>query len=272
MNDGYIKVFRKILSWEWYDDVNTFKLWMHLLLIVNHKDNKWRGEVIKRGSTVTSYAQLSIQTGLTVQQVRTSLKKLQKTGEVTKVTSSKNTVIIVTNYDKYQDTNKQDNNQTNNELTNNQQSGNKQVTTNKNDKKDKNEKNDKNINNILSIPYDEIVELFNRKCKKLSSVIKLTDKRKKSIKARYEEYGNIDIFETLFDKANDSDFLCGENDKGWKANFDWLMNPNNMIKVLEDRYANKKSMWQELYEEVENEQERSFEFGDTHSNELCKFY
>lgn len=148
MNDGYIKVFRKILSWEWYDDVNTFKLWMHLLLIANHKDNKWRGEVIKRGSTVTSYAQLSVQTGLTVQQVRTSLKKLQKTAEVTKVTSSKNTVIIVTNYDKYQDSNKQDNKQINNVVTNNQQSSNKQVTTNNNDKKDKNDNNDKNIKDI----------------------------------------------------------------------------------------------------------------------------
>lgn len=217
--EGYIKLHRKFLSWEWYDEVNTFKLWIHLLLVVNHEDNKWRGEVIKRGSTVTSYAQLSAQTGLTIQQVRTALKNLQKTGEVTKVTTSKNTVIIVTNYDKYQGANKQTNNQ---------------LTTNKNDKKIKNDKNDNRI------PYQTIVEMYNSICKKLPKVVKLTDNRKVSIGARYKSYDyNLETFEKLFNKVNASDFLCGVNKKNWKADFDWLMNEQNMTKVLEDKYINK---------------------------------
>ncbi len=180
MNDGYIKVFRQILSWEWYDDVNVFKLWIHLLLIVNHKDNKWRGEIVKRGSTVTSYAQLSYQTGLSIQEVKTALKKLQKTGEVTKVTSSKNTVVIVTNYDKYQDTNKQSNNQSNKEsnqqLTNNQQDSNKVATTNNNDKNDKNDKKDKKENKET---YKEIVSRYTQNESLLSSLNDFIDMRKK---------------------------------------------------------------------------------------------
>lgn len=239
--EGYIKLHRKILTWEWYDEVNTFKLWIHLLLVVNHEDNKWRGEVIKRGSTVTSYAQLSAQTGLTIQEVRTALKNLQKTGEVTKVTTSKNTVIIVTNYDKYQEANKQTNNQSTDEITKCQQSANKQTnnqsTTNKNDKNIKNDKNDKN-NNI--IPYQKIVDLYHEICTRLPRVLKITDNRKKSIGARFKAYDyKLEVFEELFDKANDSDFLCGMNSNKWKANFDWLMNEQNMTKVLEDKYKNK---------------------------------
>ena len=92
---GYIKLHRKIVKWEWYDDLPTFKLFIHLLLKVNHEDTRWRGQVIKKGSCVTSYAHLSAQTGLSVQQVKTALKHLIETGDVTKLSTNKNTLIIV---------------------------------------------------------------------------------------------------------------------------------------------------------------------------------
>lgn len=144
---GYIKLHRKIVDWEWYDDLNTFKLWIHLLLKVNHEDKKWRGELVKRGSCISSYQSLSAETGLTVQQVRTSLNKLIETNDITKLSRTKNTLFIVTNYNMYQDsqqTDEQTNNmQDNKQSTNNQQTSNKQVTTNKNDKNVKNDKNEK---------------------------------------------------------------------------------------------------------------------------------
>lgn len=141
---GYIKLHRKIVDWEWYDDLNTFKLWIHLLLKVNHEDKKWRGELVKRGSCVSSYQSLSAETGLTVQKVRTSLSKLISTNDITKLSRTKNTLFIVTNYNLYQDSQQTDeqanNTQDNKQSTNNQQTTNKQVTTNKNDKNDKNVK------------------------------------------------------------------------------------------------------------------------------------
>lgn len=100
--EGYIKLHRKIIDWEWYTDVNTKCLFLHLMLMANHSDQKWRGETIKKGEFVTSLSHLSVQTGLSVQQVRTSLKKLQKTGDVTIKTTNKNTVIMVVKYDFYQ--------------------------------------------------------------------------------------------------------------------------------------------------------------------------
>lgn len=143
---GYIKLHRKIIDWEWYDDINTKTLFIHILLMVNFEDKKWRGELVKRGSFITSYQSLATQTGLTVQQVRTSLKKLITTNDVTKVTSNKNTVIIVPNYNLYQSLQQADEHTNNNEVTIKQQTNNKQVTTTKNEKNEKNKKNDKNVN------------------------------------------------------------------------------------------------------------------------------
>lgn len=104
--------------------------------------------------------------------------------------------------------------------------------------RDKSKEIDKEIN--IRVPYQEIVDLYNSICSRLPLIIKLTDKRKKSIGARFKECDNeLSVFETLFNKANESDFLCGINDRGWKCDFDWLMNQQNMAKVLEDRYVNK---------------------------------
>ncbi len=120
------------------DSYPEFKLFLHLLLTVNHTETVWHGEKIQRGCRVTSLASLSVETGLSIQQIRTAIKHLKSTGEVTSVGRAKNTLFIVLNYDLYQG----DNTITNNQVTNNQQTTNKQLTTNNNDKNEKNVKND----------------------------------------------------------------------------------------------------------------------------------
>ena len=82
-----------------------------------------------------------------MQKVRTSFKKLESTGEVTRTTTSKGTRVIVCNYNTYQSEEKETNKQSNKQLTNKQQTNNKQVTTNKNDKNDKND--NKNISPLI---------------------------------------------------------------------------------------------------------------------------
>ena len=73
MAGRFIKLYDKILSWEWYSDINTFRLFVHLLLKANYKDLNFEGRKILRGQLVTSLSSLSSQTGLTVRQVRVSL-------------------------------------------------------------------------------------------------------------------------------------------------------------------------------------------------------
>lgn len=94
-NQGWVKAYRQLLDWEWYTDVPTFKLFLHLLLIVNREPQQWRGQTLGVGSVVTSVSALAAGSGLTDMQVRTALKHLQKTGEIMKSVTNKNTVITL---------------------------------------------------------------------------------------------------------------------------------------------------------------------------------
>ena len=129
---GWIKIHRQILEWEWYSDNNSFRVFLHLLLKANHKQKRYKGLELKIGSIITSRDILAIETGLSVQQIRTALDKLKSTNEVTIKTSSQGTIIEVVNYAKYQ--------LVTNEVTIKEPTSNQQVTTNKNVKKEKNEK------------------------------------------------------------------------------------------------------------------------------------
>lgn len=102
--NGHIKLHRAITEWGWYKDLPTCKLWLHVLLRANYKACEWQGIEIPRGAFATSYAALSAESGLSVQQVRTALGKLKKTGEITVETNRHYTVITVCKYDEYQST------------------------------------------------------------------------------------------------------------------------------------------------------------------------
>lgn len=77
--EGYIKMHRKILEWEWYDDINVYRLFTHLIFTANWTNATWHGIELKAGQTITSREHLAEETGLTIQQIRTALKKLEST-------------------------------------------------------------------------------------------------------------------------------------------------------------------------------------------------
>lgn len=84
-----------------------------------------------------------------------------------------------------------------------------------------------------------LIDMYNEICgEKLPRVRITTEKRKKALSVRLRERDIAD-FEELFKKASASDFLCGKNDRGWNATFDWLINETNMAKVLEGNFDNK---------------------------------
>lgn len=125
MDGGFIKIDRGILDWEWYSDINTTRLFIHLILKANWKDGRFQGQEIKRGSFVTSYPKLAEETELTVNQVRTSLSKLKSTGEITVKSQSKFSVITVKNYCLYQDISQSNHSQ----ITDKPQTNHSQITT-----------------------------------------------------------------------------------------------------------------------------------------------
>lgn len=131
--EGWIKIHRQILNWEWYKDINVKILFIHLLLTANHQEKNWKGQLVKRGQKLTSLQHLANETGLTLQQTRTALIKLKSTGEITYTTTNKYTLVTITKYDDYQFADEKITNKITNNQTNEQQTNNKQITTNKND-------------------------------------------------------------------------------------------------------------------------------------------
>ena len=100
--EGYIKLYRQIMKWEWYDDANTFRLFIHLLLKANYEDAQWRGLAIKRGQLFTSISHLSHELKISDKAVRIALDKLIKTKEVASKGASNGTMITICKYDSYQ--------------------------------------------------------------------------------------------------------------------------------------------------------------------------
>lgn len=89
------------------------------------------------------------------------------------------------------------------------------------------------------LPLD-VMKLYNRVTKnKLRKLVVFSDKRKGSVKNLLKKIPQVKTeqdFEKYFEKVITSPFLCGESGGNWKATFDWLMKPDNAIKVAEGNY------------------------------------
>lgn len=90
--------------------------------------------------------------------------------------------------------------------------------------------------------------MYNETCVSFPRLTKLSDTRKRAIKARLKQY-TIEDFRKLFEMAEESSFLKGQNARDWSASFDWLIKDSNMAKVLDGNYADRQGAQQEATEE-----------------------
>lgn len=141
----YIKLNRKLVDWEWYGNINTCRLFIHMLLKANWKDGKFEGKVIPRGAFVSSFPKLAEETALTMREIRTAITHLKSTGEVTCRSYSKYTVFTIKNYCLYQMSDMQNDSQ----ATDNRHSNDILTTTIEERKKERNN------NNIIVAPPAE---------------------------------------------------------------------------------------------------------------------
>lgn len=88
------------------------------------------------------------------------------------------------------------------------------------------------------VDYQQIADMYNATCVSFPRLTRLSEKRKRAIKARLRKY-SIDDIKRGFELAEESDFLKGENNRNWSATFDWMMNDANMAKILDGNYKNK---------------------------------
>ena len=88
--------------------------------------------------------------------------------------------------------------------------------------------------------YKAVVDSYNSLCKSFPKVTKLSERRRKAIRARLKEYSLAEL-EKAFALAEESEFLKGANNRNWMASFDWIISDSNLPKVLEGKYANRAS-------------------------------
>ena len=123
--EGWIKIHRKILDWEWWDKPEMIKLLIMFICKANIEDKMWHGLLIKRGQFVTSLDALRIESGFSIQKIRTCIKRFENTQELTIQSTNKYSIVTICNYEGYQlleSDYQQAEQQTNNkQTTNNQQ-------------------------------------------------------------------------------------------------------------------------------------------------------
>lgn len=123
---GWVKIYRDMTEWEWYQDANTFRVFMHLLLRANIATSKYRGVEVPAGSVVTGRKALATQLNMSEQSVRGSLNRLLLS-ELTIKKYNKFSIISIVKWDCYQG--KQP--ATNQQLTSEQPANNQRTTTSK---------------------------------------------------------------------------------------------------------------------------------------------
>lgn len=88
--------------------------------------------------------------------------------------------------------------------------------------------------------YERLRALYNETCVSFPRCASLSDKRRKALHARLQQY-SLEDFKTLFSKAEASSFLKGGNRRNWTATFDWLIADANMAKVLDGNYDDRET-------------------------------
>ena len=83
----------------------------------------------------------------------------------------------------------------------------------------------------------ELMERYNTICTGMPQAVKLTEKRAKAVRRLYATGYTSEQLIDVFYRAQASSFCTGSNDRGWRADFDWLMSENNLVKVLEGKYG-----------------------------------
>ncbi len=248
MSQGWIKLHRSLLDWEWYSDINVKTLFIHLLLKANHKDKKWKGHTIKAGQLLTGRKALSVETGLSEQQIRSALNKLKSTGEITIKSTNRSSVITLPAWESYQ----LDNQQTTQQATNKQPTDNQQITTNKNVKNGENDNKTpkspggdddlfggKDEEKSKPVPYKKIKEEYNKILFDRPQIEIMSETRMKKLRSLWgmdDNFQSLEFWSGLFTYIRDSDFLMGKTANYPGCNFDFILQQSSFIKIYEGFY------------------------------------
>nr|WP_294713472.1 DNA replication protein DnaD [Prevotella sp.] len=263
---GWIKINRKIIEhWLW-QDAERLKWWLDLLFMASWEERKTTHDAhlitLQRGQMVASIGYLKDRWGKNHQTILKFLKTLETEGMITrKVLYRQTAIITICNYESYQTS---DNDgvysivATNKEYNNNISSSLRSEDLS--DKKSDSQKSDMDLSKFVVFWNSEI----EKQKSTIPKIRSIQGKRKNHILARCREHGKEAIAE-MVRKMAQSDFLNGNNDRGWIANFDWVFLPTNFQKVLDGNYDNHSNKKQDdgIYQQDGKVQRKRFETNAT---------
>ena len=96
--------------------------------------------------------------------------------------------------------------------------------------------------------FDNFLNIYNQECTNLPKCLKITEKRKVAINKCLKEKIDEEVFKQICIKANQSNFLIGENDRNWKADFDFVTRSDKAMQILEGKYENRQKSNNIFYE------------------------
>lgn len=274
---GWIKLSRKILHEQWYlgEKFTKAMCWIDLLLLA-----EWRKErtffirgievVVGRGQVAMPLTDISKRWNLAVNTVRARLREMTKDGRVSVKADNVVTRITILNWEKYQGLEMTaDNASVEISPANEAQSVAPPAQVIE-------PETESLIEDVIveelqvpdtpvlppakpkkpDVDCDFVLRLYLDRCPSLPKVLKLTDKRKMKIRVRFKEMRfDYETMQQVFDKAEASSFMRGDNNRGWRADFDWIFeNSTNWLKILEGKYDDRKPITtlQPIYGSIEN--------------------
>jgi len=233
---SFITVDRKILKWEWYQDVKVFHLFLYFLLRANWEDGRWKGIDVKRGQLITGRLQLSKDTGLSEREIRTCLEKLKTTGEIAIKTTSKYSIVTICKYDVYQNkydkTDQQNDQQNDQRKTNERPTSDQQTTTNNTLN---NNKHNKVFNTMpLASDFNGIPEIKIGMLQELVKITKQVDLGKEDIVSLWDVFK----IQTLTGKK-----YYAEEDEVYSHFINWAKDKKFTTKKTGNQDKNNKNSW-----------------------------
>ena len=252
MKSGWLKIYRSIVDWEWFSehDMTVFFIWC--LCNANVDGRMWRGVYVKPGQLVVSRSTVCKELGISERRYRTIISRFSKSGEITMKPQGAFSILTIVNWEIYQE-------DANSEIVSIEES----ATTPKKEKCVEIRETPSNSlftqEDILvserptpkatELDCSFVVKLFNDRCKGFPKIVKLTEKRKKVIRIWFDDIGGTyEKVQEIFDRAQSSSFLRGDNNRAWSADFDWIIHKSNWVKILEGKYDDKKTVTQNNYE------------------------
>lgn len=240
-NNGFIKLSRRIREWTWYKNLNTRAVFLHILLCASWESETVRGFSLKRGQLVTTIPELAAENQLTIQQVKTALAHLKSTDDITVEVRAKISIITVKNYDLLLDGNSKDSG-ISADIINGNQPDNAQNTSrfsllNNNTRKQEAEETRAAAGSEQLVA--SVIGKYNEICRNLPDIqANIAVQHKAELIRTAQEIMGAATFEQLFGLVEQSDFLTRRGaDSGFRADFEWIMKPDNLVKILSGAYS-----------------------------------